>query len=87
MQRINKSFLLLHVDGMHVSTIFSKTFQTKTSMVQFLCKQSLEKKQEAVKKGQSRDTFNIVYKRRHRTKNNKTKNTTQKTKNIEQHRP
>jgi superoxide dismutase len=56
-------------------------------MVQFLCKQSLEKKQEAVKKGQSRDTFNIVYKRRHRTKNNKTKNTTQKTKNIEQHGP
>ena len=49
---------------------------------QFLCKQSLEKDQEAVKKGQSRDTFNIVYQLRHRTKNNKAKNTTQKTKNM-----
>ena len=38
-------------------------------------------KQGAIKNGQSRDTGNIRY-TRHRTKTNKTKNTTQKTKNM-----
>ena len=39
----------------------------------------LEKTEEATKNGQSRDTGNIGI-TRHRTKKNKTKNTTQKTK-------
>jgi hypothetical protein len=43
-------------------------------------------KQGAIKNGQSRETGNIRY-TRHRTKTNKWKNTTQKTKKmIEQHR-
>ena len=45
--------------------------------VQF--KQKLEKLERAIKNGQSRDTGNICY-TRHRTKTNKIKHTTQKTK-------
>ena len=41
----------------------------------------LEKIEVAIKNGQSRDTGNIGY-TRHRTKTNKTKSTTQKTKRL-----
>jgi len=40
---------------------------------------TLEKTERAIKNGQARETGNIWY-TRHRTKTNKTKNTTQKTK-------
>jgi hypothetical protein len=43
--------------------------------------QRLEKTKGAIKNGQSRDTDNIGY-TRHRTKTNKTKSTTQKTKKM-----
>jgi hypothetical protein len=43
--------------------------------------QALEKTEEAIKNGQSRETGNIGY-TRHMTKTNKKKNTTQKTKKM-----
>ena len=43
------------------------------------CKEMLEKTEGAIKDAKSRDTGNIGY-TRHRTKTNKTKQTTQKTK-------
>jgi hypothetical protein len=43
--------------------------------------QRLEKTKGAIKNGKSRDTDNIGY-TRHRTKTNKTKSTTQKTKKM-----
>ena len=46
----------------------------------------LEKTEGAIKNGQSRETSNIAY-TRHRTKTNKAKTTTQKTKKISNTNP
>jgi hypothetical protein len=47
----------------------------------WIYKYTLEKTKGAIEKGQSRETGNIGY-TRHRTKTNKTKNITQKTKKM-----
>jgi hypothetical protein len=46
-----------------------------------MCKETLEKTEGVIKNGKSRDTGNIGY-TRHRTKTNKTNNTTQKRKKM-----
>jgi len=75
-----------------VTSTHSYTFQFKLQKCTgsnyqiVLLKKTLEKTEGAIKYGQSRETGNIGY-TRHKTKANKTKNTTQNTKIDEQHGP